>query len=152
MRTGLWAGARRWWGRLRRRFDPLLVDRLLAVLLTVLTQLAIWAGHDAEGHRLGAALAAAAMTLPIAVRRRYPFLVGTLVPTVGACGHGAWNPYSLGYPLAEFLALYGLAVWTPSRQFVAGTLVFTAAALGSSAVYRREPPVRGLVRESRPCW
>ena len=82
------------------------VDWALAVLLTVGAQLAIWLGSDAAHHRLGAALVAPAITAPIAVRRRYPALVGTAVPLVAAVDHDLWDPQFVGYPVATICALY----------------------------------------------
>ena len=103
-------------GRLRRlRVNPVFVDWGLAAAVTVATQLAIWLGSDAGHHRPGAAALAAISTVPIAVRRRYPLLVGVAMPSVSAVDHAMWNPNSIGYPLATFLALYALAVWTRPR-------------------------------------
>ena len=74
--------------RLRRfRPDPVKLDWALAALLTVGSELAIWLGGDVARHRLGAALIAPAIMAPIAVRRRYPTLVGTAVPVVSAFEH-----------------------------------------------------------------
>ena len=71
--------------RLRRlRSDPLRLDWLVAALLTVVAQLEIWLGGGAAYHQFGVALIALAITAPIAVRRRYPTLVGTVVPVLGA--------------------------------------------------------------------
>ena len=121
------------WRPLARRLDPAAVDRVLAVLLTVATQVSIWVGHDGAHHRVAAALFAAAITAPIAVRRRFPLLVGTTVPTLSAVQHALWNGQSIGYPLATFLALYALAVWTATRQFAAAAATIAAAIFASSA-------------------
>jgi signal transduction histidine kinase len=48
------------------------------------------------------------------------------VPSVSAVDHALWNPSSIGYPLATFLALYALAVWTRPRPFVVGTALVVA--------------------------
>src|SRR5436190_8451579 len=66
------------------RRDPVKVDIALAIVLTVSALLAIWLGGDAPHHKLPASLLAPVMTLPIAVRRRYPLFVGVVVPTAGA--------------------------------------------------------------------
>ena len=115
-------GARLW----RLRVNPVFVDWGLAATVTVATQLGIWLGSDAADHRLAAAALAAVMTVPIAVRRRFPLLVGVAVPSVSAVDHALWNPSSIGYPLATFLALYALAVWTRPRPFVVGTALVVA--------------------------
>jgi signal transduction histidine kinase len=118
---------------LRFRPRPVFVDGGLAALITVATQLEIWLGPDAPHHRLAAAVVAATITLPISLRRRYPLLVGTAVPAVAAVDHALWSPSSIGYPLATFLALYGLAVWTRPRPFALGTALVVAIAAVSAA-------------------
>jgi signal transduction histidine kinase len=117
----------------RLRVRPVFVDWGLAVAVTAATQLGIWLGSDAAHHRPAAAAVAAAITVPIAVRRRYPLLVGVGVPSVAAIDHVLWNPKSIGYPLATFLALYALAVWTRPRPFVVGTAVVVATSLIATA-------------------
>ena len=117
-----------------RRFrpDPTKLDWALAALLLIGAELAIWVGGDMAGHRLGAALFALAVMAPIAVRRRYPTLVGAGVPVLGALEHSLWNPQFVGYPVATFCALYALAVWTTPRRFAFGlALVVTAYVAGS---------------------
>ena len=119
--------------RLRRfRLDPVKVDWALAALLSVGAQLAIWLGSDAAHHRLGAALVAPAITAPIAVRRRYPTLVGTAVPLVAAFDHDLWDPQFVGYPVATFCALYALTAWTPPRRFAFGFALVVAVYLAAS--------------------
>jgi signal transduction histidine kinase len=114
------------------RPDPLKVDAVLAALLTVDALAGIWLGSDAAHHRIGASVTACAMTVAIAVRRRYPFGVGTLVPVVGALDHALWEAESVAHPIAEFCALYALAVWTPRRRFALGASIFVAAAVATS--------------------
>ena len=114
--------------RLRRvRLDPVTFDWVLAALLTVGAELDIWLGSDVPKHRLAAALVACAIAPPIAVRRRYPGLVGTTVPVISAFEHAFWNPQSISYPIATFCALYALAVWTPARSFAVGSALIVAA-------------------------
>jgi signal transduction histidine kinase len=115
------------------RINLTALDSVIAALLTVVAQLGIWVGSDAAGHRLAGAAVAVCLTVPIAVRRRYPFLVGTLVASVASVDHVLWDPSSIAYPLSTFLALYALAVWTATRQFIVGTLVVLAVAVGASA-------------------
>jgi signal transduction histidine kinase len=116
----------------RFRLDPVKVDWALAALLSVGAQLAIWLGSDAAHHRLGAALVAPAITAPIAVRRRYPTLVGTAVPLVAAFDHDLWDPQFVGYPVATFCALYALTAWTPPRRFAFGFALVVAVYLAAS--------------------
>jgi signal transduction histidine kinase len=107
--------------------DPVTVDVLIAVVLTLLAEGAILLGSDAADHRLGAALTAPLMTVPIAFRRRRPLLAGIVVPVTGAFASALWDARSTAYPIAEFMALYALAVWTTDREFVIGTVAFIAA-------------------------
>ena len=120
--------------RLRRLWPrPLVADRAVAVLLTAVAELEIWLGGDLAGHRLVGALVAPATTASVAIRRRYPTLVGVGVPVISVFEHGFWNPQSVAYPIANFCALYGLAVWTTSRRFVAGLVLVAAAGLAPIA-------------------
>jgi signal transduction histidine kinase len=119
-----------WLRRLSRlRFDPVKIDWALAAVFTLLTQQAIWLHADGAHHRPGAAALALAITAPVAVRRRWPALVGTAVPALAAVDHAVFAGTSIGYPLANFFALYALAVWTSTRRFVAGVATFVAVVL-----------------------
>ena len=123
-----------WLLRLRRFGpDPLTVDRVLAAALTVAAELEVWLGSDAAQHRLAAGLVAPAVMAPIAVRRRYPMLVGTFVPVLAAFVHAFWDPQFVGYVVANVCALYALAVWTPPRRFAAGLALVVAVYVGTSA-------------------
>jgi signal transduction histidine kinase len=124
---------RTWWRRLRSlRLDPVKIDWALAALFTVTTQQAIWVADDGAGHRLGASALALAITVPVGVRRRWPTLVGTAVPVLSAIDNFAFNGTSIGYPLANFFALYALAVWSSTRRFVAGLATVVVVVLGAA--------------------
>lgn len=117
----------------RFRLDPLTVDRIVAVVFTIVGQLEIWLGSSAGNHQLGAALITPVMTGAIAVRRRYPLLVGVAVPVVESVEFAFWaGPNILSQAVANFCALYALTVWTPPRRFAAGYAVVLAAVLASS--------------------
>jgi signal transduction histidine kinase len=109
--------------------ERLVVDRLLAVVLALDALLEVLVGGDGSGHRLAVGLLAPLLTLPVAVRRRFPLLVGAGVPVLGSVEHAYWPAGAIAYPVAEFCALYALAAWTPSRRFLLGSGVFAAAAL-----------------------
>jgi signal transduction histidine kinase len=111
------------------------VDCVLAAILTAGAQLQIWGGTDGAGHRLPATLAALAIMAPIAVRHRYPAVVGTGVPLVSAAAHALWNPSFIGYPIATFCALYALTAWTLPRRFALGTVLVAAAFLATLAAH-----------------
>ena len=115
------------------RADPVRVDWIVAAAFTVLSQWAVWAGDGGVTRRLGASAISLAITVPIAVRRRWPTVVGTMVPTLSAIEYAAFGGTSIAYPLATFFALYALAVWTPTPKFIAGAVIFVAGVLGASA-------------------
>jgi signal transduction histidine kinase len=121
-------------GLRRLRFDPLTLDRALAAVLTVGGELDAWLAAESAHHRLSDALAIPVLTASIAVRRRYPAIVGTAVPLFGALitavGHG---PQFIGSPIAMFCALYALAVWTPSRTFAVCFPLVIAGFVATSA-------------------
>src|SRR5205807_7748947 len=124
---------RTWLRRLRTlRFDPVKIDWALAALFTVSTQQAIWVADDGAGHQLGASALALAITAPLAVRRRWPTLVGTAVPVLSTIDNFAFNGTSIGYPLANFFALYALAVWSSTRRFIAGLATVVVVILGAA--------------------
>jgi len=118
----------------RLRADPVRVDWILAAVFTVLSQWAVWAGDGGVAHRLGESALSLAITVPIAMRRRWPTLVGTMVPAVSTVEYAAFGGSSVAYPLANFFALYALAVWTTTRRFVIGVAVLAVAVLGGSAI------------------
>ena len=117
----------------RFRLEPVTVDRVAAVVFTVVAQLEIWLGTSAGNHQLGAALITPFMTGAIAVRRRYPFLVGVAVPVIESVEFAFWaGPNILSQAVANFCALYALTVWTPPRRFAVGFTVVLAAVVASS--------------------
>jgi signal transduction histidine kinase len=128
--------------RLRRpRLDPVVVDRWLAALLTVGGEIDAWLAQESVHHRLAYALVTPVLTASIAVRRRYPALIGTAVPLLAALSFALWQgPPFIGNPLANFCAMYALAVWTPTRSFIIGFALvvagFTATAAGPKANLR----------------
>jgi signal transduction histidine kinase len=116
--------------RLRPRFDPVTVDRVLAVGLTVVAQLEVWLGNSdgADGNRTVAALVSLLATGAVAVRRRWPFEVGVLVPWAFAVELAFWgDPQIIAASVAYFCALYALAVWTSPRRFLLGVALLLAS-------------------------
>jgi signal transduction histidine kinase len=117
----------------RFRSDPVMLDRALAAMLTVGAQLEIWFSSEVAHHQLEFALVAPLITAPIGVRRRYPTLVGTAVPVLGAFQYAIGrDPQIVSEPVAIFGALYALAVWTPPRRFVVGLALVVTADLAAS--------------------
>jgi signal transduction histidine kinase len=117
----------------RFRPDPVTLDRALAALLTLGAQVEIWFSSEVSHHRLEFALVAPLITAPIAVRRRYPTLVGTAVPVLGAFQYAfGRDPQIVSEPVAIFCALYALALWTPPRRFAVGLALVVTADLAAS--------------------
>jgi signal transduction histidine kinase len=119
---------------LRLRPDPFRFDLVAAAVLTLAGQLEIWIGTEVHHHRLAGALMAPVITAPIAVRRRYPSVVGTAVPVLGALAHASGrDPQTVSFAIGYFCALYALAVWTSPRSFAIGLLLVAAADVGPAA-------------------
>jgi signal transduction histidine kinase len=117
----------------RHRFDPVKVDYVLAAVLTVVAQVEIWFGNEVPTHKLWGSIVVLVPTLSVAVRRRHPALVGTLVPVFAAVQHAIErDPQILASPIGYFCALYALAAWTRPREFRAGLAAIVVADLASS--------------------
>jgi signal transduction histidine kinase len=115
------------------------VDRALAVLLTVGGQLAVWLAGEPLSHRLPEALVAAAVTAPVAVRRRHPTAVGIGVPLLSAAQFALWDSAFVGFPVANFLAMYALAVWTTWKHFAVGLVVLGLGGLVAGTAAGTDP-------------
>jgi len=111
------------------RSDPRRLDAALAALLTAGALLEIWLGGDGGDHRIATTLLAFCTIAPIGLRRRWPTLVGAGVPVLAAFDHQVFDPQFVGYPIANFCAMYALAVWTPPRRFALGLAIFAATNL-----------------------
>jgi len=113
----------------RLRIDLVTLDGLLAVVLTAAIELETWFSSHQAHHKVAMAIAGPLLTIAIAVRRRYPFAVGT--------GAGLWGvvsstlfPANLATVLIAWPCdVYALAVWTPQRRFLIGLLAFIVPAL-----------------------
>jgi signal transduction histidine kinase len=121
---------------MRMRLDPPRADLLLACVLVVGVELQVWLGGGSLLHRLVATLVGAAVTGSVAVRRRFPVVVGFGVQGLLALVSGfsvslPAGPLTVGW----FCALYALAVWTSARVFVAGLVFFAASDLAPEAFH-----------------
>ena len=118
----------------RLRIDLVKLDYIVAAVTTAAAQVEIWFGNEVHHHRLWGALVVNVPTLSIAIRRRYPALVGTAVPVFAASQHALQrDPQIVAGPIGYFCALYALAVWTRSRKFWIGLAIIVVADLASSA-------------------
>jgi signal transduction histidine kinase len=120
----------------RLRINPVQVDLVLAVVLLALSELAIWWGRTgvAKEHAVGVAVIAAIVTASVAVRRRYPFMVGIGVVALSTFQIAFWgDPQLIPSSIAFFLSLYALTVWTTARMFAIGVGLLIVMYLASAA-------------------
>ena len=106
----------------RSRPSPLTVDRLLAVVLTIVCVLEIWLTPSAEGHRLVLSIAGPVTTGSVALRRRYPATVGIAMLVLWVVLQTLWPSQVLGAGIAWMCDAYGFAAWAQSRRFALGVL------------------------------
>jgi signal transduction histidine kinase len=119
-----------------RRPDPVLVDRVVAVVLSVVALVEIWLGHG--DHRLLVTAVSLVTTGSVAIRRRHPFAVGVVVPALASLQLALISdPQVVAFAIAYFCALYALAVWTTPWQFAAGVV----ASVGGAALASLGPHV-----------
>ena len=110
------------------------LDRWVAVGLMLVAQVLVWTSDVTPGLPKGvAAVLSVAMPATVAFRRRRPFaaavavmLLTDLIFLVGA------HNYSAPLSIAWMCGLYGLAVWTDTRAFVAGLGVLAGSNLLAS--------------------
>ena len=122
-------------GRIRFRFVLVkrlprgeALDRIVAVGLIALGQIEMWVGHAISGPKGVVVPLSILMPASVAVRRRWPLAVGVLVMQAnGVFWLAGGNSTSLAMGVSWMCALYGVAVWTSSREFGIGlgSLVFS---------------------------
>ena len=117
---------------MRRHFDPLALDRLLAVALLIGTEVEIaLGGTHSTRERIAAGIVGAVVTGAVAVRRRFPAATGIGVQALLVSQSAV--PLELapaGPPfvtVAWFCVLYALAAWSTARWFVIGLAFFVAS-------------------------
>jgi signal transduction histidine kinase len=118
----------------RFRIEPRLLDLVFAVVLTAFGGAQVLVGHLAVGGRLVPGLAVPVLGAAVALRRRFPATAGTaatVVQSLTIALHG--DPQVVSNAIAYLLALYALAVWTPTPRFVAGLAVGVATLLVPSS-------------------
>jgi signal transduction histidine kinase len=126
----------------RPHLSPQAVDCLVAAVLTVTAQLEVWLGNGnhADHNQWVAAAVSLFATLSIAVRRRWPLQVGVAVGWAFALQLGFWgDPQILSASVAWFCALYALAVWTSTRDFVLGIALLIPAFVVTAVGPRGSP-------------
>lgn len=114
---------------MRIRVTPERLDAIVAVVLFVLAELQVWLGAQPLSDKTSEAVVAGLVTASVALRRRWPALVGIGVQALMVIeGQVAQLPAG-AVTVAWFCALYALAVWTTWRWFVVGVAFFAASDL-----------------------
>jgi signal transduction histidine kinase len=110
------------------RPDPVIVDRVLAVGVLVVSIVQAVAWDASAWYRWTAVVEAVLLSLGLAYRRRWPVLVGIGTPAVLVLReHLATVSVGPGLPaplLPWLCALYALAVWTSRAWFLAGLSIY----------------------------
>jgi signal transduction histidine kinase len=132
--------------RIRRfGFDPVKLDRALALVLFAAAELQIWVAGDAGRYERVAALVALPLAASVAIRRRYPLAAGIGAQGAMALTFGVWGDTQIfGNSIAWFCALYGLTAWTSTRRFLVGAAFVFVSNLATLAGSHATPDSGGL--------
>ena len=109
--------------------DPVKLDRVLAVGLTVALWLETWLGGNAQGHRVAVMIGGTLTTAAVAFRRRHPELVGIGAAMSSVVMQTFWPSALVMYGIAWICDMYGFAVWARTRTFALTLLAYNASAL-----------------------
>jgi signal transduction histidine kinase len=110
------------------------VDRILAGVLTVWLFAETWATGSAQGHRIAVSLLWPAITVAVAVRRRYPTMVGVLAASIAIVAQSVWPSQVTAAAIGWMCDLYAITVWTGTRRFAAFVCFYLAASGASIAL------------------
>ncbi len=120
----------------RLSVDAVRLDWVLAGLFTVLLQVEVWVTGPVP-HPIPTSVLCSLVTLSVAVRRRYPEVVGIGAGLLADLFAGVWGPPSvISYGLAWMCCMYAFAVWARPRWFGIGLV---AIALGGLATIPADP-------------
>src|SRR5689334_4561979 len=103
------------------------VDRITAAVLVVVAQIELWVGHTTTSPTWLAAPLSVIIPALVAVRRRAPVLVGSLIVCLQQLIFITGNSQGVALAIAWMCGLYGIAVWTDTRRFVAGLGMLAAS-------------------------
>jgi signal transduction histidine kinase len=111
------------------------LDRIVAVCLIVLGQIELWIGHTNPGPKAVTVPLMLITTASVAFRRRWPLGVGvTVLLCSSISGVAGGYGTSLAQGASWMCGVYGLAVWTDTRDFLIGIGVLIAGNWGSYLV------------------
>jgi signal transduction histidine kinase len=117
----------------RLSVDAVRLDWAFAAVFTVLLQVEVWVTGPVD-NPVAASLLGSLVTLGVAVRRRYPELVGIGAGLLADLFAGVWGPPSvISYGLAWMFCMYAFAVWARPRWFAAGLVAIAVGGLVSVA-------------------
>jgi signal transduction histidine kinase len=123
----------------RFRIDPVKLDRVLAVVLAVASELEAWLGSGSGKEQLVIAVAGPLMAGTVAVRRRYPAAAGIAAVLIAETVALVWRaPNTVSFGIAWLCSMYALTVWTSSWVFAVGAALVAVPTLLSVAI-RGEP-------------
>ena len=109
--------------------DAVRLDWALAALFTVLLQVEVWVTGPVD-NPVATSVLCCFVTLSVAVRRRYPEVVGIGAGLFADLFAGMWGPPSVvSYGLAWMFCMYAFAVWARPRWFVIGIVAIAAGGL-----------------------
>jgi signal transduction histidine kinase len=124
-----------------RRVDTATIDIFVAVVACLVAELELGLSHHIQGPRVVNVLAAVAITLPIAVRGRWPLAVALLLPaaaTIQEALGGDLTENAITPLLTLAMAVYAVAAWSDRRRATIGlagvlALIWTDVAISEHA-------------------
>ncbi len=120
--------------------EPIVRDRLLAVVLTVIGQVETWTSrHGFSGPRPVIALAVLATTAALLWRRRSPLASSLAIAALVLASSAAWNvPDTIVAPgVALMCSGFALGAHASQRSSIVGLAAFVAALLAASVAERK---------------
>jgi signal transduction histidine kinase len=103
------------------------LDRLVAAILVVFGQVELWAFDTTPGPKALTVPVATLLPASVALRRRHPLAVGSLVSVGFTALLLSANPQTnVAIAVAVFCGWYAIAVWTDTRGFLVGCGVVAA--------------------------
>jgi signal transduction histidine kinase len=103
------------------------LDRIVAAVLVVVAQIELWVGNTTTSPKPLAAPLFVVIPALVAFRRRAPLLVGSAIVIAQEVIFVTGDSTSVALAISWMCALYGIAVWTSTRDFVIGLGMLAAS-------------------------